>query len=235
MQRRQMLKIAGVAAFQPFQILTGATRDKVRLGVIGSGNRGQALMRAFTNIPAVEITAISDVNEPVMDQALTLLDQLPRRFHPAKFAEYERMLDRKDVDAVLIATPEHSHGLPFIQACQAGKHVYVEKPVSHNVVEGRRMVQAARKSGVIAVAGTQQRASPHFMKAVEVVQSGRLGRIPKVHCWNTQKSGTRFRPVADCDPPAGLHWDRWLGPARRVPFNPMRLEHRLWMDYAGVK
>jgi predicted dehydrogenase len=231
--RREALKLAAaaVSSLAPSQ---ASGLDRVRLGVIGSGNRGQALMRAFTLCPEVEITAISDVNEPVMDQALAVLDKLPGRFRPAKFVEYESILQRKDVDAVLIATPEQWHGLPFILACQAGKHIYCEKPVSHNVVEGRRMVQAARKSGVIAQVGTQQRASPHFRRAMEIVQSGRLGQISKVHCWNTQQPGTRYRLVPDSEPPAGLHWDRWLGPARKVPFNAMRIaEHRLWMDYAG--
>src|SRR5215831_7652432 len=231
--RREALTVAAAAAISSLAPPRAYSLDRVGLGVIGSGNRGQALMRAFTLCPEVEIRAICDVNEPVMDQALGVLEGLPGRFRPAKFVEYERMLDRKDVDAILVATPEHWHGLPFIHACQAGKHIYVEKPISHTVVEGRRMVLAARKHGVIAQAGTQQRASPHYRRAMEIVQSGRLGRIPKLHCWNSQLSGTRFRPVADSAPPAGLHWDRWLGPARKVPFNAMRLEHRLWMEYAG--
>jgi predicted dehydrogenase len=231
--RREVLTAAAAAAVSSLAPSRASSMDKVRLGIIGSGNRGQALMRAFTLCPEVEITAISDVNEPVMDQALGVLEKLPGQFRPAKFPEYERMLDRKDVDAVLIATPEHSHGLPFIHACQAGKHVYVEKPVSHNVVEGRRMVQAVRRYGVIVQTGTQQRASPHFKRAIEIVQSGRLGQIAKVHCWNTQQAGVRFPPVPDTQVPAGLNWDRWLGCARMVPFNPLRLEHRLWMEYSG--
>jgi len=231
--RRKVVRLGGIAAGSSLLPAQVTSSRKVRLGVIGSGNRGQALMRAFTRIPEVEITAISDVNEPVMDEAQRLLDQLPGRFHPARAVNYEDMLGRRDVDAVLIATPEHWHGLPCIHACQAGKHVYVEKPVSHNVVEGRRMVQAVREHGVIAMAGTQQRGSAHFRRAVEIVQSGRLGRVIKVHCWNNQKSGTRFPVVPDSDPPGGLHWDRWLGPARFAPFNTRRLEHRLWMDYGG--
>ena len=147
--------------------------------------------------------------------------------------EHERILDRKDIDAVVIATTQHWHGIPFIQAAQAGKHIYVEKPFSHTVVEGRAMVEAARRSGVTAMMGAQQRGYPHYLKAVEVVRSGRLGKIALVECWNYQQLGRRVGKPPDADPPPGLHWDRWLGPAPLVPFNPARLNNSWWFDYGG--
>jgi predicted dehydrogenase len=190
-------------------------------------------MGMFGSFPDVDIAAISDVIEPRMDVAVESLGKLPRRFAPERFVEHERILERKDIDAVVIATTEHWHGLPFVQACLAGKHVYVEKPFGHSVGEGRAMVTAARKSGVVAVMGTQQRASEQFVKAMEMVQSGKLGRVPHVHCWNSQVARDRPERAADSAPPTGYHWNRWLGPAPEVPYNSGRLEHRWWMEYGG--
>jgi predicted dehydrogenase len=223
---------AFLAAAAGSLVIRAQASNRVRLGVIGSANRGQALMRAYARFADVDLVAISDVIEPKMDEAAALARELSRPA-PEKYMEHERLLDRKDIDAVLIATTEHWHGLPFIQACQAGKHIYVEKPLSHNIVEGRQMCEAARKTGVIAVMGTQQRAAAHFERAVAYVQSGQLGKIPRVHCWNAQKTDRRVGHAPDCDPPTGCHWDRWLGPAPLVAFNPGRLEHRWWMQYGG--
>jgi predicted dehydrogenase len=168
-----------------------------------------------------------------MDQTAKVLSEGPRPRKPDRVVPHERILDRKDVDAVIIATTQHWHGLPFIQAAQAGKHIFVEKPLSHTVVEGRAMVEAAKKSGVIAMMGTQQRGYPHYKKALEILHSGRLGTIALVECWNYHNTGRRTGRAADSDPPQGLHWDRWLGPAPYVPFNRTRLNNSWWFDYAG--
>jgi len=181
----------------------------------------------------VDIVAVSDVNAPRMAKAVELLGKGMRSQQPEPMADYRRVLERRDVDAVVIATTQHWHGLPHIHACQAGKHIFVEKPLSHTVVEGRLMVSAAQKRGVQVMMGTQQRAGPHYQKAVELVQGGRLGQVALVECWNYHNTGQRVGRPADGTPPTGLDWDRWLGPAPMVPFNPGRLNNSWWFDYAG--
>jgi len=203
--------------------------ERVRLGIIGCGRRGRQLMPVFRKFHDVEIPVICDVNGQSLDDAYQLLGGKPDRER-----DYRKILDRKDIDAVVIATTEHWHGLPFIHACQAGKHIFVEKPLSHTVVEGRAMVQAAKKAGIIAMMGTQQRGQEHYPPAVEIVQSGRLGNISLVECWNCMKFGKGWTtPVIRGDPPDHLDWDRWLGPAPLVPFDSRRLAHMFWFAYGG--
>lgn len=224
---------AGAATPAVFAAGSAAPSRKVRLGLIGCGGRGRQLLEVLGRFPDVDVVAVSDVFEERMGKTAEQLAALDRPHTPDLVMEHERILDRRDVDAVVIATPQHWHGLPFIQAVQAGKHAYVEKPFSHTVAEGRAMVEAARKAGVTAVMGVQQRGYPHFVAAMEIVRSGRLGRIAMVDCWNSERAGQRVGRPADADPPAGLHWDRWLGPAPSVPFNPARLNNSWWFDYGG--
>ncbi|MEK7408716.1 MAG: Gfo/Idh/MocA family oxidoreductase, partial [Acidobacteriota bacterium] len=207
--------------------------DRIRVGFIGCGGRGRGLMRIIARYADVDIPVICDVIEPRMAEAKALLAKGPRPQQPETVVDYRRVLERKDVDTVFIATTQHWHGLPFIHACQAGKHIYVEKPLSHTVLEGRAMVAAARRHGVIALMGTQQRAGAHYQKAVEIVRSGRLGKIGLVECWNYADRGARAGRFADSEPPPGYHWDLWLGPAPYVPFNRARLDHNWWFDYGG--
>jgi hypothetical protein len=148
--------------------------ERLRLGFIACGGRAMQLMKIFKEFPDVEIAMVSDVLEPRMDAAIRLLAAEPNPHKPAPVMEHERILERKDIDAVVIATTEHWHGIPHIQACQAGKHIFVEKPLSHTIVEGRAMLQAAKKPGVIAMMETQQRAGEHYKKAAEIIHSGRL-------------------------------------------------------------
>ena len=225
--RRRFLDAAAVVA-APAAFAKRGPSDRVRFGFIGCGGRGRSLMRIFSRCPDVEIPVVSDVIEPRMEEARRMLPQTPE-----PVLDYRRILDREDIDAVAIATTQHWHGLPFIHACQAGKPIYVEKPLSHTVAEGRAMVKAAAKHGVIALMGTQQRAGAHYRKAVEIVQSGRLGKIGLVECWNYSDRGARAGRYPDSEPPPGYHWDRWLGPAPLVPFNRARLDHNWWFDYGG--
>ena len=206
---------------------------RVRLGLIGCGGRGRELLRVLQEVPDAEIAVVSDVNEPRMDQAAKMIAEGPQQGSPQCVAQHERILDRKDIDGVLIATTQHWHGLPCIQAAQAGKHVYVEKPWSHTVVEGRAMVTAVKKAGVIAMMGAQQRGYPHYLKALDVLRSGRLGKIALVECWNYENCHRRVGHAPDSEPPPGLDWDRWLGPAPYVPFNHTRMHNSCWFDYGG--
>lgn len=234
--RRRFLRTAAIAtaALPPFIQISGQPpSERVRLGFIGCGGRARQLMPMFKACAEVEIPAISDVIEPRMGQAAELLGKGANPQKPERYVEYERILERKDIDAVVIATTQHWHGLPHILACQAGKHIFVEKPLSHTVVEGRAMVEATKRSGVIAMMGTQQRTGDHYRKAVQLIGSGRLGKVALVECWNYHNTGKRVGRVADSTPPPGYHWDRWLGPAPWVPFNQGRLNNSWWFDYAG--
>jgi predicted dehydrogenase len=235
--RRRFLQTtaAATAALEAFWTTRSlaAPSERVRIAYIGCGGRARQMMPMFKSHPEAEVVAVSDVNEPRMDQAMQLLAKEPNPQRAAKVVEYERILERKDVDAVVIATTQHWHGLPHLHACQAGKHIFVEKPLSHTIVEGRAMVEATKKAGVIALMGTQQRAGSHYQKAVELVRSGRLGTVALVTCWNYHNTGNRVGHHKDADPPAGLHWDHWLGPAPWVPFNPGRLNNSWWFDYGG--
>jgi len=208
--------------------------ERVRLGFIACGGRAKQLMRIFKEFPDVDIVAISDVWRRRMDEAGGLLAQEGTRVHkPEKYDDYRGMLERPDLDAVVIATTQHWHGLPHIHACQAGKHVYVEKPLAHTVAEGRAMVDWAKKTGVIAMMGTQQRGCPDFQKVAGIVRSGELGQVPLVECWNYHNTGGRTGNAPDEKAPEGLDWDRWLGPAPFVPFNRSRMNNSWWFAYAG--
>jgi len=142
------------------------------------------------------------------------------------------VLDNKDIDAVVITTPDHWHAPAAILACQAGKHVYVEKPCSHNVREGQVMLEAARKHGRVVQVGIQSRSGRHFAEALEYIRSGALGKVAFARGWETARQKSIGRPP-DSDPPAGVDYDMWLGPAPKRPFNPMRFHSnwRWFFDY----
>jgi predicted dehydrogenase len=152
------------------------------------------------------------------------------------------VLDRKDIDAVIIGTPDHWHALQTVLACEAGQDVYVEKPISVCIGEGRKMVDAARKHRRIVQVGTQQRSGRHFQQAAELVKSGRLGKVTQVRTWNFgNEAPDGIGNPPDSDPPPDLDWDLWLGPAPKRPFNPNRFgvsperwsTFRWFWDYAG--
>jgi predicted dehydrogenase len=233
--RRRFLKSIAVVGAAPWVSLTGrgAASRRVRLGLIGCGGRARQMIPMFLSHRDAEIVAVSDVIESRMREAAGMVSGAPGGVAPETMVDYRPMLERKDLDAVVISTTQHWHGLPHIEACQAGKHVFVEKPLSHTVREGRAMVEATRRSGVIAIMGTQQRAGPHYQKAVELIQSGRLGKVALVESWNYHQTGNRVGRPPDSEPPEGCHWDRWLGPAPLVPFNRARLDSSWWFDYGG--
>ncbi len=193
--------------------------DRVRVGVIGTGRQGTGVMRGHQRLADVEIAAICDVYAPNLAKAAEVAPTA------AKHADFRRILDDKSIDAVVIGTPDHWHALMTVLACQAGKDVYVEKPTSVAIAEGRAMVQAARKYNRIVQVGTQQRSQPHFQQAAEIVKSGALGDVTLVRCWNAANAKGIGNPP-DGAPPEGLDWDLWLGPAQKVPFNPEPLRRR---------
>jgi predicted dehydrogenase len=215
---------------------TGASaNEKVRLGLIGAGSRGGQLLDSFLPQTDVEIVAIADVDDRHAGETADRVKK-HKGNSPDTARDYRGMLDRKDIDAVIIATPDHWHALPAIQAVLAGKDVYVEKPVGHNVAEGKAMIAAARKCNKIMAVGTQQRSSTHFQKAVEIVRSGKLGKVFWVQTWNYENiSPTGMGKYPDGEAPSYVDYDRWLGPAPKRAFNPNRfhLLFRWFFDYAG--
>jgi predicted dehydrogenase len=227
MQRRAWL--AGATAVSASRVV--GANDRVRLGLIGCGGRGRYVGGFMKEAPGAEFVAVADVYEPFTERAREWAGGGAERYK-----DFRRLLERKDVDAVLIATPDHWHVPAAVLACQAGKDVYVEKPVTHNVREGRKIIEAARRGGRIVQAGTQHRSSPHFAECARMVRSGELGEVRFVRVWNYM---SRFPEglgrVPDSEPPAGLDWDFYCGPAPMRPFNAKRFgpTFRQFWDYSG--
>lgn len=228
MKRRTFLATPAVTAAAA-QI--GKPNDKLGVALIGCGGMGRADLIDFQKQPEVEIRALCDVFRPSADAAAKLVEGTA----PQIVSDYRRLLDRKDIDVVIVATPDHWHPLITIQACAAGKDVYVEKPISHNVREGRLMVEAARRHKRVVQVGIQQRSGAHFQRAVQAVQSGRIGKVHFAQCWNHGYSSSNkgMGNPPDAPVPDGLDWDLWLGPAPKIPYNPTRRNFRAFWDYAG--
>jgi predicted dehydrogenase len=225
---------AGAAAsgIWPAPLLArGAAAAKVRLGFIGVGNRGDQLLDAFLKQPDAEVVAICDVYRPYMEAAARKAGG-----SPALISDHKAVLDRKDVDAVVIATPDHWHAIQTIDACSAGKDIYIEKPLSLTVWEGRKMVEAVRKANRVAQVGIQRRSSEFCRKSADLVRSGGLGRVTVAkayHVLNESPIGIGKSPPGP--PPEGLDWNLWLGPAPQVPYSASRClyKFRWFWDYSG--
>jgi predicted dehydrogenase len=203
--------------------------EKVVLGFIGVGGMGTGLLKTFLPFRDVEVAAVSDVYEPHRLRAQELAGGRARGYQ-----DFREVLDRKDVDAVVVATPDHWHAIPTILACQAGKDVYCEKPLSYRIAEGRAMVEAAKKAKRITQMGNLIHAGENYHRVVEIVRSGILGTVSKTRVWiAADRRGLGSPP--DGDPPTGCDYDFWLGPAPKRPFNPNRFTFnwRYFWDYAG--
>ncbi|HET8546510.1 MAG TPA: Gfo/Idh/MocA family oxidoreductase [Bryobacteraceae bacterium] len=246
MRRRNfLLTSAGVAAtaaspFAGAQQTPSANRtpgahDRIRIALLGCGGMGMGNLRNFLRIPNIQCAALCDVDDSRMDK--TQRDYLTPVGQRAEITtrDFRRILDRKDIDAVVIATPDHWHALMSVMACQAGKDVFVQKPLATSIAEGRAMVAAARKYNRIVQVGTQQRSMPHFQAAIAHVKSGALGRIRVVRAWAYLDAYADIPAHPDSDPPAGVDYNMWLGPAPERPFNKNRFHFnfRWFWDYAG--
>ena len=208
--------------------------DRITVGVIGCGDQGRSDLDALLRIPEVECAALCDVDDHrLAETAQSVADARGRK--PATFRDFRNLLERRDIQAVVVATPDHWHALATVLACQAGKDVYVEKPLATSIAEGRVMVRAARRYGRIVQVGTQQRSAEHFREAIEIVRSGELGRMRFVRTWCCLDWKGPIGNPADRKPPDYVDYDLWLGPAPARPFNPMRFHHnfRWFWDYSG--
>jgi predicted dehydrogenase len=211
-----------------------APSDRIRLGVIGAGGQGKADLGAFLKLDEIDVPAVAEVDARRLGEGLKMVADARGRA-PEGYGDFRRILERPDIDAVLVATPDHWHALATILACQAGKDVYVEKPLATTIAEGRAMTAWARRTSRIVQVGTQQRSSSHFKDAVAFVRSGQLGRIRSVRAWAfLDWKGDIGRPP-DAAPPPELDYEMWLGPAPQRPYNPMRVHHnfRWCWDYSG--
>ena len=228
MNRRDLLRAgAGIAASTAASArrVLGAN-DRIGVGLIGCGAEGGGIGALAITAGAV-LVAVCDVYEPALEKAKAQLKV------ESGYKDFRRLLDNKDVDAVMIATPEHWHAAPAVLACQAGKDVYVEKPLAHNVVEGRKIVQAGRKHDCVVQMGTQGRSALQIAEAVRIVQSGELGEVRFVRVWDYSNEYPD-RPTPDSPVPEGLDWDFFVGPAPEVPFNQARWRNwHVFYDYAS--
>jgi predicted dehydrogenase len=208
--------------------------EKIHVALIGCGGMGKGNLSDFLRIPEVECLAIADVDETHLEEGLQLV-QDSRGKKPDGYRDFRRIIDRQDIHAVIVSTPDHWHALPTIYACQAGKDVYVEKPLATTIEEGRAMVNAARKYNRIVQVGTQQRSAQHYVNAVAFVQSGKLGKIRLVRAWTYLDWKGSLGNPPDEPAPASVDYDFWLGPAPQRPFNPARFHHnfRWFWDYSG--
>lgn len=223
MQRRYFF--FGAAAAAVGRRVSAAPGDAIRIGMIGVGGRGNALMsQEVKRVANARVTHVCDVDQARLERAQASAEKLG--YGKVRGSEdLRRVLEDKEVDAVVIATPDHWHAPATILACAAGKDVYVEKPVSHNLHEGRLMVQAARKYNRVVQAGLQSRSRPSTIKAVGIAHSGQLGKALVAKAWNAQLRAD-IGKKQNVPPPAGVAYDTWVGPAEMMPFNDNRFHYK---------
>lgn len=233
-----MLAAGAVALTSPFIHSARAgepgANDKIRVGVIGCGGQGSSDLSYFLNNPEVECPVICDLDADHLAKGIKVCAAKGRK-PPATETDFRRVLERKDIDAVIVATPDHWHALPSVLACEAGKDVYVEKPLAKTIDEGRAMVTAARKHNRIVQMGSQWRSCNHIIEAAEYVKSGKLGKVSMVRAWAWLDWQPAMGRPADENPPAGIDYNLWLGPAPSHAFNKNRFHYnfRWFWDYAG--
>jgi predicted dehydrogenase len=259
LDRRDFLTGAAVWSAASARRVYGAN-DRLRIGLIGCGERGTFDARLMRGTPEdVRAVAPANYHDGNLDPRLAasrnveiaaLCDVYGTRLNAARlwapqartYDDFRKLLADPEVDAVVIATPDHWHAQMLVLACDAGKDVYCEKPMYYRLGEGKVMIDAARRNRRIVQAGTQHRSADHIAEAARIVQSGKIGEVRFVRVWNymgtvSAGSGGNFQsgnaPVPDSDPPPDLDWDAWLGPAPKVPFNRNRLRYRSFMDYTN--
>jgi predicted dehydrogenase len=215
----------------PGSSAAAAPSDRIVVCVAGVRGRGNSLLKTFAANSAVDVKYVCDIDERVLDSRVKEVASLTGR-QPQAIKDFRKALDDDAVNALVLGTPDHWHAIPAILACQAKKDVYVEKPDGHNILEGRTMVAAAKKHGRIVQLGTQGRSGKHIASAIEYLKKGGIGRAFFAKAWESAKQGSIGRPK-DGQPPAGVDYDLWLGPAPQRPFNPVRFHGnwRWFFDY----
>lgn len=219
--------LAAAAALSRFpSSAAGSAADRLVVALIGCGGRGVSDADRFRNLPNVEVGFVCDVDDARRDAAAKNLNVPSAN----AFSDMRRILDQKSVDAVIVATPDHWHSPASILACDAGKHVYVEKPISHNIREGRLLVEASARNRTLVQHGTQCRSTSTMIEAIGQLRDGIIGDVLAAKCWNIQRRG-QLPPGQDTSPPAGFDYDSWVGPATMIPYRTNRVHHRWTMWY----
>jgi len=232
--RREFMKRSVGAAAAVAMLPHGRARaanDKVVVGVMGLGGRGTYLAEKFAQRPDAEVAYLSDANTRRFARAREVVEEAQDR-KPKLVQDFRRILDDGSVDVLINATPDHWHGLGTIMACQAEKDVYVEKPLSHNIWEGRKMVEAARKYKRVVQVGMQSRSAAYVKKAKDYIQSGKLGEVYLVRVYNMMQH-PRQKPSPDQPVPQGFDYDMWCGPALKPAYNPSRRWLNQWEYSCG--
>ncbi len=240
--------LAGRTAAEARAAFPVAASDRIRVGFIGVGNRGDQLLDRFAANPDVEVAALCDVYEPYVRREPSAVHEryramgrvpgmkLPLAGSVPRERDFRRLLDRKDIDAVCIATPDHWHAVQAIQAMEAGKDVYVEKPLTITLVEGRRIVEAQRRTGRVVQVGLNRRGSPVYQKLAPLVQGGLIGKVTMARAYRVSDMHPRgIGRLGPEEPPPGFDWDLWLGPRafRPYQYNIAPYFFRWWKDYSS--
>jgi len=240
--RRNFIRTASVLAagsVLPLEALskTGmnvAPSDKVRVALIGGNSMGWSDLNSFLKNKDVECIALCDVDRNVLNRRTDDIVKLGRP-RPKLYVDYRKVLENKDIDAVIVGTPDHWHCLILCDALEAGKHVYVEKPIGNSILEINIMQRAVKKRGKLVQVGQWQRSQPHFVDAVRYLRSGKLGRIRACKSWSFVDWKGAVPKVPDTPAPEGVDYNMWLGPAPMRQFNKNRF-HQSWRwfwEYAG--
>lgn len=210
-----------------------AANDRITIGCIGVGGMGTGNMSVLLGIPQTRVLATCDVYEPHRERAKNRVDDTYGNQDCKTYNDFRELLDRDDIHAVLIATPDHWHTRIAISACETGKDIYCQKPLTLTINEGKALVKAVRKYGRIFQVGSQQRSESNFRFACELVRGGRIGKVHTVKVFLPNGSDGPWEP--DSEPPEGLDWDLYLGPAPKVPYNKRRFlwDFRWFFDYSG--
>ena len=230
--RREFMKLTASAAIgaagSPATARGFAVNETINVGCIGTGGRCRGLMNVLSSIPGVRIVGVCDVWDVNLDAGKKMADS-----QASATKDFRALLDRKDIDAVIIGTPDHWHSPITIEACAAGKDVYVEKPLTHDLSEGAAVIDAQNRHQRIVQVGTQQRSMPHIQKAAEIVKSEQLGAIHKVHLtWN--RNQPRWMHNEGSVDPSSVDWKRFLGNSKDQPFDVYRFRNWRWFwDFGG--
>lgn len=236
--RRDFIKKSSTAALGfaiiPSLISRGAPSDRFRVAHIGLGGMGNQHMKWFAALPGVDVVALCDVDKLHLDATAQTLKSLRPESQAATYEDFRRILERKDIDAVTIATPDHWHAQIAMLSFEAGKDVYGEKPLSYDVGEGQRMRKMLEKNNRIFQLGTQIHAGDNYHRVVEIIKSGAIGNVHTVRLWKNGFSPGLGNPQPQTPPP-NLNWDMWLGPAPRADYFPERchVSYRYFLDYSG--
>lgn len=225
----------GVGAFPGILKASNVSaNDKLVVGLIGCKGMGFNDLKAFLSKPGVECAALCDVDSNILNERAKETEEITGK-KPALFSDYRKLLEQKDIDAVIVGTPDHWHCLQMVDACEAGKDVYCEKPLGNSIEECNVMIKAAQRYNTVVQVGQWQRSDPHWQDSVKYLREGHIGRIRTVKAWSNVGWKGSIPVLPDEPVPEGVDYDMWLGPARKRPFNKNRFHFtfRWYWDYAG--